>query len=106
MIAGRMRNMLKVFKPDTTTDQYGSTVVSYAEVGTIHAERSKADGNTVAEAAEAFAAYTATYNVRDCHGIKAGWRVEELGGELYNVLAVVGNPGKGMATLKCERVNL
>ena len=34
-----------------------------------------------------------------------GWRVQQQGGRLYEVTAIVPNRDRGMITLICDRVN-
>jgi len=105
MIAGRMRYMLTIFEPQSGVDGFGGKQVKFIEKGTIHAERTKSAGSMGEEVGEMFTTYTAEYNIRDVHKIKEGYRVEEKGGYLYTVSAVIENRQKGMKTLICTRVN-
>lgn len=73
----------------------------------IWAQRRRLDGSGVIEQGEMFANYRAEYNIRIFHKVKEGYRVQEVGKDIvYRVMAVEENIPLGMATLKCERVNL
>lgn len=104
MYAERLRYIVKLYKPQSTVDSYGSRVKGFTLYATIRAERTKTGGAITEEAGEMFAAYTAEYNIRDAHPAKAGWRLED-DGELYDVAAVHPNVTRGMLTLTCSRVN-
>ena len=52
-----------------------------------------------------FTDYRVSYNIRSAHPVKENWRVQELGGYLYTVVAIEPNKDKGFKTLICERVN-
>jgi len=104
MYAERLRIFLKLYQPQSTADKYGSRVKGFSLYATIRAERAKTGGVVGEEAGEMFAAYTAEYNVRDAHPVKAGWRLED-DGELYDITAVHPNATRGMLTLTCTRVN-
>lgn len=105
MIAGKMRSMLRVFKPEAARNAYGEKALSYKDMGLIHAERLKESGVATTEAGGVFNAYTVQYNIRYPHKIEETWRVEELGGRLYTVDAVYPNIERGMKTLVCTKVN-
>ena len=105
MIAGRMKYKLTLLKPSVTTNDYGEEKPEYTETVTVHAERVKHSGNRSEEVAEHFPDYRVSWNIRDAHTVAENWRVQQLGGYLYTVLAIEPNLDKGFKTLICERVN-
>lgn len=105
MRAGSMRTRLSVRPLTKTVDQYGAEQTVYPETRIIHAERVRLTGRRSEEVSEHFPDYSAQYRVRDAHRISENWRVKELGGHLYTVVAVEPCPELGMSTLICERVN-
>lgn len=105
MRAGSMKYKLRLLQPVKSENAYGSEATSYEQTAVVWAERVKYKGSRSDEAGEHFADYRAEYYIRDAHDVRDGWRVEQLGGELYNVVAVEPNIDKGMKTLVCERVN-
>ena len=105
MIAGRMRYRLKVFEPVVSVDKFKAERTTWVERNTIWAERLKNTGYRHDEVAEPFADYRAEYNIRSVHPVGENWRVEEVGGLTYNVVAVIPNRERGMTTLICERFN-
>ncbi len=105
MRAGALKYRLTLLEPTRTTDRMGSEKVTYTEARTVHAERVKTSGRRSEEVGEHFAAYSAEFNIRDAHPIEENWRVRQLGGHLYTVVAIVPNIDRGYNTLCCERVN-
>lgn len=105
MQAGRMRYRVRLLCPDEGESRSGATELRYRETVVAWAERCTLSGSRRQEVWENFADYTAMYNIRDVHDVDAGWRLQEIGGHLYNVVAVEPNRGRGMLTLRCERVN-
>lgn len=105
MYAGRMKYRLKVSELVVTRDKFNAEKSAWVDRGCIHAERVKQTARRSDELGEHFPDHSATYNIRDAHKIKENWRVEELGGNLYTVTAIVPNKDRGMLTLYCERVN-
>lgn len=105
MIAGRMTEWLTVLKPTTVVNAFGEEHITYTEQATIHAERVKESAMRRTEVGEHFPDHDAEFNVRDAHTVEENWRVRQLGGLLYTVVAIVPNRQRGYVTLKCERVN-
>ena len=105
MKAGRLTSKLRVMRPDPTTNQYGEESTEWEDAGTVWAERRRLTGNRSEEVGEHFADYRAEFNVRSAHHIEEGWRVEHLGGKLYEVTNVIPNTARDYQTLVCERVN-
>lgn len=107
MKAGAMKYKLQIFKPETTTNHYGEKELSFSSepTATVWAEQVKQTGHRSEEVGEHFPDYNAEFNIRDAHEIKENWRVQQLGGYLYNVVAIIPNIDRGMNTLVCERVN-
>lgn len=105
MMAGRMRSRLRLMRPETERDRFGSEKTVWTPVGTVWAERVRLTGRRREELGEHFPDYSAEFNIRDAHDVDDNWRVEELGGHLYTVTNTVPNRGRGMLTLVCERVN-
>jgi len=105
MIAGRMKYMLEIYQPVNTTDKFGAKTTTWTLTNTVHAERVKLTGRRVTQTAEIFPEYTAEFNIRDVHTIAENWRVQQQGGNLYTVVAIVPNIDRGYLTLICDRVN-
>ena len=105
MRAGAMKYKLELLKPTQTTDRMGAESTVYTPTRTVHAERVNTTGNRSEEVGEHFAAYSAHFNIRDAHPIAENWRVRQLGGYLYTVVAIVPNLDRGYNTLVCDRVN-
>lgn len=107
MIAGKMKYRLRLFASTATADIFGEDAPEFAPCGEpVWAQRVRLTGVRSEEAGEHFADYRAEFNVRSAHPVKAGWRVQPLGGdEVFNVVAVVPNLDRGMLTLVCERLN-
>ena len=105
MRAGAMKYKLTILEPTCTTDRMGAETTQYETRATVWAERIKQSGSNSNEVGEHFAAYSAQYNIRGAHTIGEQWRVQELGGYLYTVVAIIPNKDRGMQTLICERVN-
>lgn len=105
MRAGRLTYMLRILKPVTAVDRMGAEATTYVETATVHAERVRFSGRRSEEAAEHFPDYSVQFNIRDAHEVKENWRVQQLGGDLYVVTAIVPNLQFGYNTLVCERVN-
>lgn len=105
MLAGKMRSMLRIYKPIKQRNAYGEETLSYQDLGLIHAERLKETGLATTEVGGVFNAYTAQFNIRYQHKISETWRVAEVGGRLYTVDAIYPNIERGLKTLVCTRVN-
>ena len=105
MIAGRMKYKLKLLQPVKDTNDYGEEVDTWTETVTVHAERVKHTGHRSEEVGEHFPDYRVEFNIRDVHTISENWRVQQLGGYLYTVVAIEPNIDRGYKTLICERVN-
>ncbi len=105
MIAGKMNCKLALLEPSRTVDRMGAEEASYKAVRTVWAERVTMQGGRSDEVGEHFPAYTAQYNVRAAHPVNENWRVQQLGGYLYTVTAIIPNLRRGYKTLICERVN-
>lgn len=105
MIAGRMKYKLMLLKPEVMRNKFGEATASYTEFRTIWAERVKASGSRSDEVGEHFPDFRAEFNIRDAHPVRENWRVRQLGGYEFNVVAVIPNLDRGMLTLICERVN-
>lgn len=106
MLAGRLKYRLELQKPAPAPDDgFGPGDMAFVPVGIVAAERVRLSGRRADEVGEAFADYAARYNIRDAHRVDEHWRVRELGGHLYTVVAVEPNRDRGMLTLVCERVN-
>lgn len=106
MQAGRMRYRLELLEPVKSVSGSGACAEAYVPRGTAHAERVRMSGRRVEEVGEHFADYHVEFNVRDAHPVRDGWRVRQLGGDLYAVTNVVPNRERGMLTLVCDRVNV
>lgn len=100
-----MRYKLKLLQPVTTTNDYGAEAITWKETNTVHAERVKQSGNRSEEVGEHFPDYQAEFNIRDAHEVEENWRVQQLGGYLYTVTAIIPNIDRGYNTLVCVRVN-
>lgn len=105
MRAGTLKYRLKVLEPKRVTDRMGAETTTYEEVGTIHAERVMATGNRSEEVGEHFSTYSVEFNIRNAHHIEENWRVQQLGGHLYTVVAIIPNLDRGYNTILCDRVN-
>lgn len=105
MIAGRLKYRLTLLKPVRTFDAMGAEATTYEATRTVYAERVKASGNRSEEVGEHFADYSVEFNIRSAHPIEENWRVEQIGGYLYIVVAIIPNLDRGYNTLRCERVN-
>ena len=105
MIAGRMRERLRLMEPVVSVDGFKAERTSWVDRGTIWAERRKESGYRHDEVGEPFAEHRAEYNIRLGHPVGEGWRVEEIGGLTYTVVATLPNRARGMVTLICERYN-
>lgn len=106
MRAGSLKYRLRLLKPVyADTDGFGAKPTVWTPTVTIHAERVKASGRRTLELGEQFADYHVEFNIRDAHKVRENWKVEELGGYVYNVVNVIPNRDRGMLTLICERDN-
>ncbi|WP_025839155.1 head-tail adaptor protein [Porphyromonas cangingivalis] len=100
-----MKHRLELLKPERATDRMGAEDVTYVRQRTVHAERVKMQGRRSNEVGEHFPDYSIEYNIRDAHPVEENWRVRQLGGHLYNIVAIIPNIDRGFNTLVCERVN-
>ena len=105
MIAGKMKYKLTVLEPQRTVDRMGAEAVQYIDRGVIWAERVNTSGSRSEEVGEHFPAYSAQFRIRFAHEVRENWRVSQLGGYLYTVVAIIPNLDRGYKTLQCERVN-
>lgn len=105
MRAGDMKYRIQLLKPVATANAYGEEANAYELQRTVRAQRVKQSGNRSEEVGEHFPDYRAEYNIRDAHQVEENWRVQQLGGYLYTVVAIIPNLDRGMKTLICERVN-
>ena len=105
MIAGRMKYHLQVYIPVVTLNDFGEEITEYRSQAVVRAERVRETAMRTLEASEQFPDHSVEFSVRAAHDIRENYRVQQLGGNLYDVVAVVPNIDKGYNTLKCERVN-
>lgn len=105
MRAGAMKYKLTLLEPKRVTDRMGAETTTYSETRTVHAERVRTTGNRSEEVGEHFPDYAAEFNIRDAHPIAESWRVRQLCGYLYTVVAIIPNLDRGYKTLLCDRVN-
>ncbi len=106
MIAGRLRSVLKVWRPVRREDEYGQQLGTWEELEPIRAERVRMTGRSRVETAEVFAGYDAVYNVRSVHDISEGWRVQECGhSPVMRVDSVIVWHTKGFRQLLCHKEN-
>lgn len=105
MRAGGMRYRLQLLKPERVTDIYGAENIRYMDQGTIHAERVAAQGFKSDENGEHFADYRVQFNVRSVFHVEENWRVKQVDGYLYTVVAIVPNKARQFNTIILERVN-
>ncbi len=105
MKAGRMKYRLKVERPEIVIDEFKAETTRWIPGKTIWAERVRNVGRRREEAGELFPDHSVEYNVRIQHDVQENWRVEEIGGHRYVVVATVPNADRGMLTLVCERLN-
>lgn len=105
MRAGGLRYRLEIQKPVYTTSASGAEKVEYEPTNVIHAERVSPSGYRKDEVGEHFADYSVKFNVRSVFHVEENWRVKQIDGYLYTVVAIVPNLFKQFNTLICERVN-
>ena len=105
MRAGTLKYKLQLLEPKRVTDRMGAERTEYVPTRVVRAERVRATGSRSEEVGEHFPDYRTEFNVRDAHPVKENWRVQQLGGYLYTVVAIIPNIDRGMNTLVCERVN-
>lgn len=105
MRAGALKYKLTLLEPQRETDRMGAESVTYVETRTVRAERVRATGSRSEEVGEHFPDYAVEFNIRDAHPIAENWRVQQLGGYLYTVVAIIPNLDRGYKTLLCDRVN-
>lgn len=100
-----MKYRLTLLQPVRTTSKSGNERVTFTATATVWAERVKQSGHRSEEVGEHFADYGADFNIRDAHLVAEGWRVQQLGGNLYTVTNIIPNLDRGYKTLVCQRVN-
>lgn len=105
MRAGTLTYKLIILKPETVRNKLGEKSLAWTEQKAVHAERVRLTGSRSEEVAEHFPAYSVNWNIRAAHTIEENWRVQEVGGYLYEVLAIEPNKRKGYLTLITQRVN-
>lgn len=106
MIAGRMKSLIEVFRPNDAKNPFGETERTWEKVGTWHAQRASLSGTRVSEADELFADYRARYYVRIAHRPSVGWRLTGDDGQTYEITSLIPNKSRGMLAIDCQRVNL
>lgn len=105
MNAGSLTYRLVAIEYVTTEDPLtGEKISEWIDRFTMRAERIKLTGKAVVRGSESVIEADAAYYVRIQHPIKDGWRVRELGGDLYDVV-VEPNREKQLKILKCKKVN-
>ena len=105
MRAGSLKYKLRILRPVSESTGSGAERSGFAEYRTVRAERVRLSGRRSEEVGEHFADYSAQFRIRDAHAVDTGWRVEQLGGHVYNVVAVEPDRDRGFLTLICERLN-
>lgn len=105
MIAGRMRDRIRLFRPVSGIGELGGEKTTYEATVWARAERVKVSPRLTQELGELFSDYTVEWNIRDAHDVEEGWQVEETGGHRYRVANIIPNHSRGMLTLRCERIN-
>lgn len=100
-----MTTRLELLKPVLSSDRFGAEVTSYELTRTVHAERVSQIGARSEEVGEHFPNYSTKYNIRDAHPVQENWRVRQVGGYVYTVVAILPNHSRAYNTLVCERVN-
>jgi len=105
-IAGRFRSRVELFEPQRHVNSFGEEAVEYVTRGTVRAERVRFSGSRSDEVGEHFADYRVTFNIRTkASDVDDSWHLREVGGHLYNVVAVEPNIPRGYKALICERLN-
>lgn len=105
MQAGRLKHRLEAYRPSEVQDAFGGTSQGFELYKMIRAERVKMTVFKSDEIGEHFADSRAEFNIRDSHPVADTWRVKDLCGYEYTVVAVLHNVDRGMKTLVCERLN-
>lgn len=105
MRAGALKQRAEILRPVTDVGPYGDERQTWRRVRVVRAERAKISAFRTDEAGEHFPDFRTEFNIRDAHPVEANWRLRQLGGELYTVLAVVPNPDRGFNRVICEKVN-
>lgn len=105
-----MRYRLKVTAPERVKSAFGDGLATRFTAwnggNPIWAERRRLDVSGTVEQGAKFDDHRAEYNIRIAHKVLKGYRVQEEGSDIeYEVKAVEHNIPRGMATLKCERVD-
>ena len=105
MIAGPLRYRLEILHPVACTTASGALPTDFVLMRSVRAERVSFNGRRSEEVGEHFPDYSVRWRIRDAHTIAEGWRVRELGGHTYTVVAIEPNRHRGFITLICERLN-
>lgn len=105
MQAGRLQTRIKILRPLTSDNAFGEALTQWREAAVVWAERAKFSFRYAVQEGQPFAAYDAEFLIRTAHEVKEGWRVQEVGGNLYHVQNIEPNRRRGLLRLKCERVN-
>jgi head-tail adaptor len=100
-----MTTRVELLKPVPSSDRFGAEFTSYEVTRTVHAERVSQTGARSEEVGEHFSSRSVRYNIRDAHPVQENWRVRQVGGYVYTVVAILPNHSRGFNTLVCERVN-
>ncbi len=92
-------------KPERITDKFGAEKTVYQQMQTVHAERVKMSGSMSGEVDERFPSYVTEFNIRYPIEADEHWRLQPMGGYLYEITSIIPNRDRQMKTLVCERVN-
>lgn len=92
-------------KPERITDKFGAEKTVYQQMQTVHAERVKMNGSMSGEVNERFPSYVTEFNIRYPIEADEHWRLQPMGGYLYEITSIIPNRDRQMKTLVCERVN-
>ncbi len=106
MIAGRMRDKVRLYRPSEELNAFGEAVQTWVLSGECRAERARRSGMRHEEVGEHFADVRVTWLVRDVHAVQPNWRlVDARTDEMFVIVAVTPNRERGYNELTCERYN-
>ena len=103
--AGLRNERITLMKPERITDKFGAEKTVYQQMQTVHAERVKMNGSMLGEVDERFPSYVTEFNIRYPIEADEHWRLQPMGGYLYEITSIIPNRDRQMKTLVCERVN-
>lgn len=111
MRAGSLTTLLRVYRPVTERDSFGSPTTEWEECRSIRAERVRVTARSIAENSEEWPDYSPSYRVNIAHlgRLEEGMRVadeREPQGRLYAIRTIVPDPATASITLTTDRVNL